>query len=104
MAGRRPKRAEGQSQGVRPTGAGHQQVPVVFGSEVFASDVLEQIAQEAGAQYVDQLRDDDPPGEPNAPEHTYVGMMLRNMELMIPALGGNVDALAGIEPWDTYLP
>lgn len=78
-------------------------VPAVFGSEVFPSDVLEQIAKEAGAQYVDQLRDDDPPGEPNAPEHTYVGMMLRNMELMVPALGGNVDALAGIEPYDTYV-
>jgi ABC-type Zn uptake system ZnuABC Zn-binding protein ZnuA len=81
-----------------------EQVPAVFGSEVFPSDVLEQIAREAGADYVDQLRDDDPPGEPNAPEHTYVGMMLRNMELMIPALGGNVDALAGIEPYDTYVP
>ncbi len=81
-----------------------EQVPAVFGSEVFPSDVLEQIAQEAGATYIDQLRDDDPPGEPNAPDHTYVGMMLRNMELMIPALGGSVEALAGIEPYDTYLP
>jgi ABC-type Zn uptake system ZnuABC Zn-binding protein ZnuA len=81
-----------------------EQIPAVFGSEVFPSDVLEQIANEAGAVYVDQLRDDDPPGEPGAPEHTYVGMMLRNMELMIPALGGNVDALAGIQPWDTYVP
>jgi len=79
-------------------------VPAVFGSEVFPSDVLEQIADEAGAAYVAQLRDDDPPGDPGDPGHTYVGMMLRNMELMLPALGGNVDALAGIEPWDTYLP
>ena len=79
-------------------------VPAVFGSEVFPSAVLEQIASEAGAEYVDQLRDDDPPGEPGDPEHTYVGMMLRNMELMIPALGGTTEALAGIEPWDTYLP
>jgi hypothetical protein len=31
-------------------------------------------------------------------------MMLSNMNLMIPALGGNLDALSGIEPWDTYLP
>lgn len=77
-------------------------VPAVFGSEVFPSDVLEQIAAEAGARYVDELRDDDPPGAPGDPEHTYVGMMLRNMELMLPALGGNVDALAGIEPGDTY--
>jgi manganese/iron transport system substrate-binding protein len=81
-----------------------ENVPAVFGSEVFPSDVLEQIADEAGAVYIDQLRDDDPPGEPNDPEHTYVGMMLRNISLMIPALGGNIDALAGIEPWDTYLP
>lgn len=80
-----------------------ERIPAVFGSEVFPSDVLEQIAAEAGAVYVDELRDDDPPGEPGDPEHTYIGMMLRNMELMIPALGGNVDALAGIEPWDTYL-
>lgn len=79
-------------------------VSAVFGSEVFPSGVLEQIANEAGADYVDELRDDAPPGEPGDPEHTYVGMMLRNMELMIPALGGNVDALAGIEPGDTYLP
>lgn len=79
-------------------------VPAVFGSEVFASDVLEQIAKESGAVYVDQLRDDDPPGEPNAPEHTYVGMMLKNMDLMVTALGGSTEALAGIEPWDTYEP
>ncbi len=78
-------------------------VPAVFGSEVFPSGVLEQIANEAGALYVDQLRDDAPPGEPGDPEHTYVGMMLRNMELMIPALGGNVEALDGIAPDDTYL-
>ena len=31
-------------------------------------------------------------------------MMLRNMERMIPALGGTVDALAGILPFDTYVP
>ena len=81
-----------------------EHVPAVFGSEVFPSPVLEQIAKEAGAKYIDQLRDDDPPGKPGDPEHTYVGMMLKNMQLMIPALGGTVDALAGIEPWDTYQP
>ena len=77
-------------------------VPAVFGSEVFASPVLEQIAQEAGATYVDQLRDDAPPGESNAPEHTYLGMMIRNMELMIPALGGNAEAVSALSPADTY--
>ena len=80
--------------------AGH--IPAVFGSEVFPSDVLQQIASESGAVYIDKLRDDDPPGDPGAPEHTYIGMMLKNMQLMVPALGGNIDSLAGIEPWDTY--
>lgn len=92
-----PREVAGLIEQIRDEG-----VPVVFGSEVFPSDVLEQIAEEAGAAYVDQLRDDDPPGEPGEAGHTYVGMMLRNMELMIPALGGNVEALAGIAPYDTY--
>lgn len=78
-------------------------VPAVFGSEVFASDVLEQIAQEAGAQYIDQLRDDEPPGEPHAPEHTYLGMMIRNMSLMLPALGGDASAVTALSPADTYV-
>jgi ABC-type Zn uptake system ZnuABC Zn-binding protein ZnuA len=78
-------------------------VPAVFGSEVFPSDVLQQIAKESGATYIDKLRDDEPPGKPGDPEHTYIGMMLKDMDLMIPALGGNVDALAGVEPFDTYL-
>ncbi len=65
--------------------------------------VLEQIAQEAGATYIDQLRDDAPPGESNAPEHTYLGMMIRNMDLMLTALGGNADAVTALSPADTYV-
>ena len=42
-------------------------VPAIFGSEVFPSDVMEQIATEGGAQFVDQLRDDDLPGAPGTP-------------------------------------
>jgi ABC-type Zn uptake system ZnuABC Zn-binding protein ZnuA len=78
-------------------------VPAVFGSEVFASSVLEQIAQEAGASYIDRLRDDAPPGDPNAPEHTYLGMMIRNMESMLPALGGDASAVSALSPADTYV-
>ncbi len=81
-----------------------ENIPTIFGSEVYPSPVLEQIARETGATYVDKLRDDEPPGAEGSPEHTYLGMMLNNMRLMIPALGGNVDALAGIEPFDTYVP
>jgi manganese/iron transport system substrate-binding protein len=81
-----------------------EHVPAVFGSEVFPSTVLEQIAKEAGAQYIDKLRDDEPPGEPHTPDHTYVGMMLNNMNLMVPALGGTTEALANLHGWDTWQP
>ena len=52
------------------------QVPAVFGSEVFPSPVLAQIAREAGTAFIDKLRDDDLPGEPGDPNHSYTGMML----------------------------
>ncbi len=73
-------------------------LPAVFGSEVFPSPVLETIARESGAKFVDKLRDDDLPGGPGDPRHSYLGLMQQNMEIMIPALGGNVDALQGFDP------
>ena len=73
-------------------------LPAIFGSEVFPSDVLETIAAETGAQYVDDLRDDDLPGEPGDEEHSYVGLMKRNMEIMIPALGGDAASIALVDP------
>ena len=81
-----------------------EQVPAIFGSEVFPSKVLEQIARESGARYEDKLRDDEPPGAPTDPNHTYLGLMIEDMNIMIPALGGKVDALRGIDPGDTYVP
>ncbi len=50
--------------------------PAIFGSEVFPSPVLEQIAAETGATYVDDLRDDDLPGEAGDPDHSYLGLMV----------------------------
>jgi ABC-type Zn uptake system ZnuABC Zn-binding protein ZnuA len=79
-----------------------EQVPALFGSEVFPSKVLDQIGKEAGVKYVDTLRDDDPPGKAGDPNHTYIGMMLSDMQAIIPALGGNIDALNGIDPADSY--
>jgi ABC-type Zn uptake system ZnuABC Zn-binding protein ZnuA len=73
-------------------------VPAIFGSEVFPSKVLDQIGREAKVKYVDTLRDDDLPGEINAVEHTYVGMMKENVETMARVLGGNASALKGIDP------
>ncbi len=79
-----------------------EEVPAIFGSEVFPSPVLEQIASETGAEYYDDLRDDEPPGDVDAPEHTFIGMMLRNIEIMANALGGDPSALAAVSPEDTY--
>lgn len=81
-----------------------ERVPAVFGSEVFASDVLEQIAREAGARFVDQLRDDAPPGEQNAPEHTYLGMLKKDLTIMVEALGGSAEAFGELQVTDTYGP
>ena len=44
-----------------------EKVPAIFGSEVFPSPVLAQIAKETGTTYVDKLRDDDLPGAPGDP-------------------------------------
>jgi ABC-type Zn uptake system ZnuABC Zn-binding protein ZnuA len=72
-------------------------VPAVFGSEVFPSDVLETIAEATGAKFVADLRDDDLPGEPGDPGHSYLGMMVANMESMITALGGSAEAFADLD-------
>jgi ABC-type Zn uptake system ZnuABC Zn-binding protein ZnuA len=74
-----------------------ENIPAIFGSEVYPSDVLAQIADETGAEFVDQLRDDDLPGEPGQDRHTYIGLMVQNMEIMLVALGGNADAMADVE-------
>ena len=77
---------------VRETG-----VPAIFGSEVFPSPVMEQIAKEGGAAFVDDLRDDDLPGSHGDPRHTYMGLMADNIRIMAPALGGNVEAMDGFD-------
>jgi ABC-type Zn uptake system ZnuABC Zn-binding protein ZnuA len=81
-----------------------ENVPAIFGSEVFPSGVLEQIASETGAEYVDDLRDDQPPGEPNTPEHTFIGMMKRNLQIMASALGGDPSLMDAVDTADTWVP
>ena len=75
-----------------------EKVPAVFGSEVFPSPVLEQIAKEAKSRYIDKLRDDELPGKPGDPRHSYIGMMVENMTIMFEALGGSADALNRVDP------
>lgn len=69
------------------------QVPAVFGSQEFPTPVLEAIAEETGARYVDDLSDDVLPGEPGAPEHTYLELMRRNARAIVDGLGGDPSAL-----------
>jgi manganese/iron transport system substrate-binding protein len=81
-----------------------EKVPAVFGSEVFPSPVLEQIARESGAEYIDKLRDDEPPGDQTAPEHTYLGMLKSDMQIMIGALGGDPSIFDPLDVTDTFRP
>ena len=71
-----------------------EQVPAIFGSEVFPSPILEQIAQETGAVYVDDLRDDDLPGAPGEADHSWLGLMKFNFVTMTEALGGDASSLS----------
>ncbi len=81
-----------------------EHVPAIFGSEVFPSTVLDEIGREAGVHYVTTLRDDDLPGNPDEPQHTYVGMMLEDVRTMVLALGGRPTALDGIPAANTCQP
>ncbi len=75
-------------------------VPAIFGSEVFPSPVLEQIGKEAGVKYVDELRDDDLPGEPGDPQHSWMGLMHFDYVTMTEAMGGDATALKAFTPGD----
>ena len=74
-----------------------QQVPAIFGSEVFPSPVLQQIGREAKVTYVDELRDDDLPGRPGDVEHSWLGLMRLNYITMTESLGGDAAALEAVE-------
>ena len=71
-------------------------VPAIFGSILFPADVIDQIASETGVT-VSTLLDDGLPGEPDDPEHTYIGMMVENMRTLATTLGGDPSLMDGIE-------
>ena len=75
-----------------------ERAPAVFGSRVFPSPVLRQIATEARTAYIDSLRDDALPGAPGDREHSYTGMMVENVGVMVTALGGSAEALEAVDP------
>lgn len=74
-----------------------EKIPAIFGSEVFPSTVLDQIARETGVQYVDTLRDDDLPGDPGSTNHSYIGLMVEDVRIMAEALGGNPAIIANFD-------
>ncbi len=74
-----------------------QDVPVIFGSEVFPSKVLQEVGRATGARYEDTLRDDDLPGEPGEPEHSWLGLMRYNYVTMVNGLGGDAVQLATLD-------
>ena len=76
---------------------GEQSIPAIFGSADFPTDVLETIAGETGAAYAGDLSDDDLPGEAGDSNHSYLGLMVENMRIMIAALGGSPAPLNIVE-------
>ncbi len=74
-----------------------EHVPAIFGSEVFPSPVLAQIGSETGVRYVDTLRDDDLPGGPGDPDHSYFGLMKADFVTMVASLGGDAAALRSFD-------
>ena len=77
-----------------------EDVPTIFGSEVFPSKALKQIADETGVRYEDTLRDDDLPGEPGDAEHSWLGLMRYDYVTMITGLGGEAPTLGALDVAD----
>lgn len=74
-----------------------EHVPAIFGSEVFPSPVLQQIASETGARYIDELRDDDLPGKNGDRDHSYFGLMVFDFRTFMGALGGDIHPFDGFD-------
>lgn len=77
-----------------------ERVPALFGSEVFPSPVLEQISAETGATYVDDLRDDDLPGQPGDADHSWLGLLRFDYVTVVEAFGGDASALRALDVSD----
>ncbi|MDA0366234.1 MAG: metal ABC transporter substrate-binding protein [Chloroflexi bacterium] len=73
-----------------------ERVPAIFGSEVFPSTTLEAISRETGAVYEEKLRDDSPPGAFDDVAHTYIGMLVEDMQIMFDRLGGSAARTAKV--------
>ena len=72
-------------------------VPTIFGSEVFPSNVLEEVGNETGVRYEQSLRDDDLPGAPGEESHSWLGLMQYNFATMIEGLGGDASNVRAVD-------
>ena len=72
-------------------------VTAIFGSAIFPSRVVDQIGREADVKYISTLSDDDLPGNPGEPEHSYISMMVENLKTMATALGGDPTLMESVE-------
>ena len=77
-----------------------EKVPTIFGSEVFPSKALKQIAAETGVRYEDTLRDDDLPDAPGGKEHSWLGLMRYDYVTMVKGLGGSAPTLEALDVSD----
>lgn len=71
-------------------------LPAIFGSSFSPSPVLEQISREADVP-IYWYDDDNLPGEPGDPEHSFFYMKVRNQKALADALGGDASLMDGIE-------
>ena len=74
-----------------------ENIPVVFGSEIFPSDDLRTIATESGAACIDELSDDDLFGGSGDAEQSNPGLAAPNLMTVIPTLGGDASAFEDID-------
>ena len=72
-------------------------VPTIFGSEVFPSNVLEEVGNETGVRYEQSLRDDDLPGAPGEENHSWLGLMQYNFATMIEGLRGDASNVRAVD-------
>jgi ABC-type Zn uptake system ZnuABC Zn-binding protein ZnuA len=68
-------------------------VRAVFGSVEFPSPAVQRVAEAGGATDGADLRDEDLPGAPGDPSHSYLGMVQGDLIAIVEALGGDPAAL-----------
>ncbi len=64
------------------------------------AQIENEIGKETGVKYVETLRDDDLPGGPGDPDHSYLGLMKADFITMVSSLGGDASGLKSFDAGD----